>query len=785
VLIALCASAIAPARAARPLLDTHQWDAYFALFARDAVVPWKKITVRLDTFSGAPVDFSAYAVDPADVIVAGPGGGARPLDVSHRVPVARWKFTPPPGYHFESNDVEVPLQNREGFYVIEARRGEAVAQVWLDVTRLGLVAKQGPDGVLLYGTDLGNGRALPGMRVLWLSGTKFIEEKTDAQGVARWPGPGRPSFALAEWGASKTFVSFLPVAPVPGAIVGVRADRDVVRAGDPVNVVGFARKRNAGEYRAASGEARITIAGSGRTLVTEDLPLDESGAFSGSLTVPHDAPAGDYAILATAGDATGGSTIHIDAAGDVRLSVVPDCSRPCPAASAIRLAIAAKRGDQAASDVPLRVRVVRSPHAFVPGEPVDRPRWGTTRILDQTVQTDEDGRAAVTLPAPTDGLDSTYGIEIEGASATETTRLVATSARYSIAVEPDETSVDIGSPIGIEVIGFDPADGTPAAHQSVDVTLSHGTDEMHQTVVLDADGHGHALFEHPQLGTNLVTASMSLGGRTALDAGAVTVAPQALAASPAEASDAIAVSLDHTRYKPGEQINVSAQLPGAVGDALITLDGARTYDAKTVPLRGGRATASLDLTPASGDLKVGVVLVRDGATVARSVPLAIDGPGHPRLTSLMPDRSVYAPGETAKIKVEDGELRGPATVAIRLADGRPSGGAGFVGAAEVLAVNASTTQSPTGNDVAWHTWVAPSGSKATDIFAFDRPAGTEKPESSLAVSAPVPLFWKVGRMQNDTIELALPRQPGRYVVSVLKIADDGDVGAASTTLVVQ
>ena len=273
------------------MLDTHQWDAYFALFARDAVVPWKKITVRLDTFSGAPVEFSAFAVDPAEVIIAGPEHRSRPLDTSHRTPVARWRFTPPRGYNFESNDVDVPLQNREGFYVIEARRGDAVQQVWLNVTRLGLVTKEGPDGLLLYGTDLSNGRPLPGMRVTWLAGGKFVYGKTATDGTIRWSGPGRPTFALAEWGSSKTFVSLLPSAPLPQAIVGVRADRGVVRAGETINVVGFARKRAAQEYRAASGEARVSVAGNGQSLASQTFRLDEAGAFSGAIAIPGDAPA--------------------------------------------------------------------------------------------------------------------------------------------------------------------------------------------------------------------------------------------------------------------------------------------------------------------------------------------------------------------------------------------------------------------------------------------------------------------------------------------------------------
>ncbi|HMD01761.1 MAG TPA: hypothetical protein VKG44_02235, partial [Candidatus Baltobacteraceae bacterium] len=136
-----------PLEAARPLLDQHQWDAYFAMFARDVSVPWKAASVRLDTYSGAPVDFAAYNVDPADVIVAGQNRAPRALDTSHRKPLVRWRFTPPPGLRFESSDVDVPLGSQEGFYVIEARRGDAVQQVWLNRTHIGLVTKESPESL--------------------------------------------------------------------------------------------------------------------------------------------------------------------------------------------------------------------------------------------------------------------------------------------------------------------------------------------------------------------------------------------------------------------------------------------------------------------------------------------------------------------------------------------------------------------------------------------------------------------------------------------------------------
>ena len=223
--------AASPAGAARPLLDKGQWDAYFALFARDVNVPWKTSSVRLDTYSGAPLDFAAYAVDPADVIVAGQNRPPRAIDTSRRNAVAKWRFSPPPGLHFTANDVDVPLGGQEGFYVIEARRGEAVQQVWLNRTHIGLLTKESPDGLLLWGVDLRSGRALAGMLVDFLVGLRFVERKTDAGGLIVWNERTRPSFALAESGPGRAFVSLLPQAPAPSALVALRLESAVARAG--------------------------------------------------------------------------------------------------------------------------------------------------------------------------------------------------------------------------------------------------------------------------------------------------------------------------------------------------------------------------------------------------------------------------------------------------------------------------------------------------------------------------------------------------------------------------
>ena len=46
-------------------------------------------------------------------------------------------------------------------------------------------------------------------------------------------------------------------------------------------------------------------------------------------------------------------------------------------------------------------------------------------------------------------------------------------------------------------------------------------------------------------------------------------------------------------------------------------------------------------------------------------------------------------------------------------------------------------------------------------------------------------MWRIDRADTEGFDLTVPTDPGRYVVSVLKVADDGDVGAATLALEVR
>jgi len=772
-----------PASAARPLLDHHQWDAYFALFARDVYVPWKPATVTLDTYSGAPVDFAAYNVDPADVVIAGANRAARPIDTSRLRPLARWRFSPPPGYRFETSDVPVPLGSQEGFYVIEARRGDAVQQVWLNRTHVGLVTKESPGGLVLWGVDLHSGNALARMKISLLVGLKLVDVTTDRNGLVMWRDAPRPAFALAEDGAGRAFVSLLPQPPIPAGIVGLRVESAAARAGERIRFVGFARKRTAAGFRPAPGDARITLFGHGATLASATVHLDQAGAFNGDIAIPAGVDAGDYAMLASVFGGVGGTSVHVDAVSDVSLSVHSTC--PCDSALDVPFSVVARRGELPAPDVPVRVVIVRTPHVVPPGGVEDEARFGTTEVYDRTLHSDSDGRVRVTIPSSSDGLDSTYGIRATTRGATASSRIVVPTGTISLAVEPEQSTLDVSDAAAFDIRGFDASDGAPAPGTVVKVRLSHGASEQEQSVTLDNRGLGHVTFAHTSLGTNLAIAQASDGTRTVIDAAAVLVEPSALSRQTAADSGEASVNLDKTRYRSGERIAVRASAAGASGVALVSLEGAKIYETRIANVSAGTVNSSLGVGDPQGAVKVSVTFVRDGTIETASVPVNIDGPGHAREMQLTLDKPAYAAGDTAHVTLLDGDVRSDATVAIRIADGRESGPALFDDAPEVLDVGATSAQAPASADPQWHEYVAPAHSKANDIFAAERPRKPPPELPAIGVAAPQTMYWRIARASGQTLEVPVPRERGHFVVSILKMSDNGDVSAASASFNVQ
>ena len=779
VLAAVCSAG--PAHAARPLLDQHQWDRYFALFARDSDVPWKNTDVRLDTYSSAPVALSAYAVMPEDVIVAGNSRG-RALDVAKREPVVRWRFSPPPGYRVEGNDITVPLGKREGVFIVQARRGAAVQQVWINRSRIGLLSKEAPRGIVIYGCDLGSGKPLVHLRVLFLTDHTLVTRFTDARGLIHWDRPSRPSFVLAEWGQSRAFLSLLPQAPVPNAIAAIRVDRAVVRAGEDLNVVGYARRIRAGVYERSGGYADIRLFSGGRVLAQTRARLDDSGAFFGHIGVPSNLGGGMATVLATVAGASAGTSVTIESSGDLGLTLKSPCLNGCIGVRSVPIEVIAQRQGKPVADVGVSVAVVRYPHVVAPNKNLDASAsWGATEVLHVHGRTDANGSFHVTVPEPGDGLPSTLGItaQTEGAAATAATRISVPNSRAALEIEPEREQLDVGRGIALNVHAFDAQTGAPLMGY-VHLRVSHGPNAGAQTVHLNERGFAHVVFSHPQLGSNLLVANYVGAAGDAYDANSVVVAPRALTEQQTAGATA-EVRTDRTRYRMPATVTVDIDAPGAHGSALLSIDALTPAQQQVVTVQGGHVHGRLKLNDAEGDVRAAVAYVHDGVMVVGSTPLTIDGPGHQRQIDLVPERLSAAGGTTVPVAVHDGNIAGSGTTVVRLTDGLPSNGALFDNAADVLASGGVTTLVSAGDDPPWHAWVTPRRSVASDFLADLGHRPIEQQAPTLDASSTRVLYWHAER-NAPTIFVPLPHAPGHYILSILRMYQDGDVGGASTVL---
>lgn len=778
-LLAAFVGAGIPAFAARPIVDTHKLDAYFALYAHDADVPWKTTAVRLDTYTSAPLHFSVYQVDPAQVLVAGANTRPRAIDTRRLRPLARWRYVPPGGYRFQTNDVDVPLQQRQGFFVVEARRGNVGEQVWIDRTRIGLLTKETPDGILLYATDLGSGKPLAHARVSFIVNRHFVYRYTDGKGLLRWTSFPRPIFALAQWGSSTAFVSFLPQPPLASTVVALKTNAAVVHAGGIVDVVGFARARAGSSLKPARGRAQIVLRSAEREIARQTASLDAAGAFAARLRVPAVAAAGQYTVLASVNGSTAGTQIHVDAdAGALSLDLVPQCD-PCAPDRDVPVEVRAERNAVPAANVDVRVQVIRSPH--VDARQTTAQPWGMARWYRTTVRTNALGQAVFQIPRPSDGLASTYGVRAASGGATAVTRIIVPTGPIAVRVTVENADIGSGTPAAFNVDAFFAATGKPCPDIPVRVQLVHGTSIAQQTVTLGADGRAHGAFTSPQVGSNLVLASIDADGAAALDAAQIQVEPQTMLMRSTQRDVHIHIALNRTTYRPGQPVHVDARLPGAQGDAVLTLESATGTAVRVVPIHDGTANTTFKATDGVGLLAIGAAFVRAGAVQWSTIPIQIDAPGRPQAAVLHLDRSGYAPGGMAQLSI--GGHAGRGTLVVRVTKGAPTGSASFRNAPGMLAVGTTTTQDSAADGTAWHPWVDSTGSHPV-IQTFER--RTAPPADLTMTDAdPQSVYWSIGQSSADVVRVPVPQKAGRYTVSVLKIGDDGRVSAGHGELVVQ
>ncbi|HEY5341615.1 MAG TPA: hypothetical protein VIK27_11355, partial [Candidatus Aquilonibacter sp.] len=402
--------------------------------------------------------------------------------------------------------------------------------------------------------------------------------------------------------------------------------------------------------------------------------------------------------------------------------------------------------------------------------------------VDRTVQTDGSGHATVMIPHPTDGLASTYGVRIEAGGASAVTRILVPTSRATIRLQLDRDQQTLRTPVNFDVYANEVGSGKPLPGARVTVQMQHGTSIAQQELTLDQAGHAHGTFSSPSLGTNLIFASLVDGGRKATDAGQVDIVPQATQDTSLTGSSNIRIALDRTVYHVGEEAHIDALLPGARGDALLTIESANGARTIVAPVRDGRAAASVRITDETGDVRVGAAFVRDGSIAWSTVPLTLDAAGRPMSAAVVMPDAPPEPGTMIHVALR-GVANGEGTAFVRISRGAPSGGALFESAPALLAVGLAATQVTAPDGRTWHPWVDSTGVHA-QVIGFERRSSPPQ-NLSLEQADTEAISWTVLHDDGSTMTLQVPLTRGRYTLSILKVDDDGRVISASSPIVVQ
>ncbi len=434
----------------------------------------------------------------------------------------------------------MPLGSREGFFVVEARRGDVGEQVWINRSRIGIVSKETPGGLLVYGADLGTGMPLARMRVQFVVNRSFVTVETNARRHRDVESLAAPRLRARAVGKQLRILE--PVAA--GA-----ACRDDRRRSHRFGGRACRRRRARGRLRAhafarhpaaRAPEARsLRCATAPRRSQSERVPLDDAGAF----TTAFDGPATGTAAatmpcLAQAGSGVGGATVHVDAnAGGLSLASRPPAGRRAIRAKTFRCSCTPRR-----ADVVVRVTVVRSPHVYL-GYAGDDAPWATTRWLDESFAPIADGNATVAIPHPATNSARRTACTSKPAAQPRTRASSFRRRRRRYACSSIARSRVSASPLSFDVYASSLWTASRSPERDVTVRMAHGARSQQQQLRLDGDGHARGSFSSPDLGTNLVFACVDDGGR-ATDAAQVQIDPQASAAASDGTSANVQIALD-------------------------------------------------------------------------------------------------------------------------------------------------------------------------------------------------------------------------------------------------
>ena len=588
-----------------------------------------------------------------------------------------------------------------GMYVIAVKAAGLQRIGWAMVTSLGLVTKTAPGGVLAFAVDLKTGAPVASADVsMFVESRPVGSGKTDSRGILNLRVPAglhveTEGTVVARSGESFAFVSStMSSSPSSETVVYAYTERPVYRPGQTVYYRGIVRTRADEQYRVPKpGPVTLEARDVNDTLIYRAVKTtDKFGCYSGSLHLSPEAATGTYFIRASVqgqGREEPSTTFSVAAYRKPEFSVKTSFDKR-----------RYTRGDWVVAKVSVNYyfgapvananasyTVNRSAYWLFENDQEDVSEdsgysdyggYGES-VREGEIRTDANGEATIEFPASwaqpskDDGYDSDQQFTVfasvtdkSGSYATGEGSVLVTRGEFAISVNPDSWIVTPGSEVDVSIEAKD-YDRRPIKRRNVTVTLARQTwsddGELNsetlaeRQVVTDASGAASVRLPVSKAGGLLITA-------TSRDSRGNTIVASSYLYSCAEHGEEsdygpindVKIIADKRTYSPGDtaKVLIMTKKPGAT--ALVTVEGSRVYEVRTVRLAGPSTMVSLPIRAAyKPNFYISVCFVRDKKFVSNEKMAKVSIKSQALTIKIDPAKRLYKPGEKAgyKLKVTD------------------------------------------------------------------------------------------------------------------------------------
>lgn len=601
-----------------------------------------------------------------------------------------------------------------GLYLTEVSAGGLQSLEWLLITSLGLVTKSAPGRMLNYVVNLQTGNPVVEADVSMYAESRLVAHgKTGEDGLLSAKIPDNfhsytEAIAVARKGQSIAFISTaMSSLPDSDTSVYVYTDRPVYRPGQKVFFKGIMRNRVDSGYKTPVGkDITVQVRDPQDTLIQRvSTKTDKFGGFSDSLRLPPDALTGDYSVSVSSGAQMSSDTV---ASFSVSAYRKPEFS--------VKTTFDKKRYSRGewvkakisvnyyfGAPVPnadIEYRVSNSPYWLIQ----DTDEYGDAYDSDYgdysysywnaggRIRTDANGEATITFRASwsqSETLEELWGsdqmfevsssvTDAAGSYANGEGRVVVTRGSFAIMSQTDRQIISPGSKVKVSIEARD-FDLKPVKNQKITVSLIKRDFNENQEfenkvierrgVVTDAHGNASIHLSADEEGEFYILASARDSHRNYISHNSnifVFNDDGQLKYNIPESS--LKILTDKRSYAPGETATAILLSHNLNATALVCVEGARLYEARTVYITRAATKITipiLDTYKPNCYINVCIVKGKEFMETEKKVNVSI---GSQALkVDIKPDKSNYKPGAQATYNLKVTDSKGnPASATLSL-----------------------------------------------------------------------------------------------------------------------